>query len=163
MLKIKTTLGDIIIQLDEKNAPITCQNFMTYVEMGHYNGTIFHRVIDGFMIQGGGFDTSFRQLPTMKPIVNEANNGLSNKRGTIAMARTSDINSATAQFFINVADNDFLDYRGDTPEEYGYCVFGKVVDGIDVVDKIRSVPTGNRGYHQNFPLQNITILSIEKI
>ena len=161
MIKIKTTLGDITIELDEERAPITCQNFIKYVENGHYNGTIFHRVIDNFMIQGGGFDESFRQLPTMKPIINEANNGLQNKRGTIAMARTSDINSATAQFFINVADNDFLDHQDNTPQGFGYCVFGKVIDGMDVVDKIKSVKTTTRGPHQDVPEKNITMLSVE--
>lgn len=161
MIKMKTSFGDILIELDEGKAPITCQNFLKYVENGHYNGTIFHRVIDNFMIQGGGFDQSFRQLPTMKPIINEANNGLSNKRGTIAMARTSDINSATAQFFINVADNDFLDYQNDSPEGFGYCVFGKVVDGMDVVDKIKSSKTKSKGSYQDVPEQNITIISVE--
>ena len=163
MLKMKTSMGDIEIELDEKNAPVTVGNFLKYVETGHYNGSIFHRVIDGFMIQGGGFDESFRQLPTMPPIINEADNGKKNIKGSLAMARTSEVNSATAQFFINVADNDFLDHRDKTPQGYGYCVFGQVVKGMDVIDKIKKVPTARRAPHDDVPVKNVKIISVEKI
>jgi peptidyl-prolyl cis-trans isomerase B (cyclophilin B) len=160
MVTIKTTLGDIKVELFEKEAPETTKNFLGYVNDGHYNGTIFHRVIDNFMIQGGGFDTSFTQLPTKAPIKNEADNGLKNETGTLAMARTSDVNSATSQFFINVSDNDFLNYTSSTPEGFGYCVFGRVVDGMDVVNTIKEAPTGQRGPHGDVPLENIVIEEI---
>ena len=139
--KIETDLGAIEIELDEKKAPATVKNFVDYAKSGHYNGTIFHRVIDGFMIQGGGFTPDMDQKPTKAPIRNEAMNGLKNARGTIAMARTMVVDSATSQFFINLVDNDFLDHRSKTPSGYGYCVFGKVTKGMDVVDKIAAVKT----------------------
>ena len=158
MVVLKTSLGDIKIELDEKAAPVTAANFLQYVRDGFYNGTIFHRVIDGFMIQGGGFDRNFVQKPTRAPIKNEAANQLPNKRGTIAMARTQVVDSATAQFFINVVDNDFLNFRAPTPQHFGYCVFGRVTEGMDVVDKIRQVKTGNRGMHSDVPVENVVIL-----
>ena len=158
MVILKTTAGEIRIELDEKSAPVTTANFLQYVRDGFYNGTIFHRVIDGFMIQGGGFDENFKQKETRAPIKNEAANQVSNQRGTIAMARTSVVDSATAQFFINVADNDFLDFRAPTAQHFGYCVFGKVVEGMDVVDKIRQVKTGKRGMHSDVPVENVVIL-----
>ena len=142
MILMKTSKGDIKIELFADKAPISVKNFLQYVDEKHYNGTIFHRVINGFMIQGGGFTASMAQKPTKAPIKNEATNGLKNKRGTIAMARTSDINSATSQFFINVADNGFLDHQAPNPQGFGYCVFGKVVEGMDVVDQIKGVKTG---------------------
>jgi cyclophilin family peptidyl-prolyl cis-trans isomerase len=156
---IKTTLGDIHIELFEKQAPITVANFLAYAEQRHYNHTIFHRVIDGFMIQGGGFTADMTQKPTNPAIKNEANNGLSNKRGTLAMARTSKVDSATAQFFINVADNDFLNY---TPANYGYCVFGRVTQGMDVVDKIKSVSTTTVKGYPNVPATPVEIIEIVK-
>lgn len=156
-------MGDITLELDEENTPVTANNFLKYVENGHYNNTIFHRVIDGFMIQGGGFNESFQQIPTMAPIINEAEKGNKNKKGSVAMARTSDVNSATAQFFINVADNSFLDHRDKSPQGYGYCVFAQVIEGMDVVDNIRKVQTGKRGQHDDVPLQNVTIISVKNI
>ncbi|MBO5762888.1 MAG: peptidyl-prolyl cis-trans isomerase [Lentisphaeria bacterium] len=160
MITIKTSLGDIKLELFEKESPVTVKNFLAYVDAGFYKGTIFHRVIDGFMIQGGGFDENFNQKPTNEPIVNEAANQVSNACGTIAMARTSVVDSATSQFFINVADNSFLDFRAPTPQHFGYCVFGKVTEGMDVVDKIRQVKTGRRGMHQDVPVENVVILDI---
>ena len=142
MVKIQTNLGDIVVELDSAKAPKSVENFLGYVNDGFYNGTIFHRVIDGFMIQGGGFTESMQKKGTKAPIQNEADNGLKNDRGTIAMARTGEPHSATAQFFINVVDNDFLNFRSKTPRGWGYTVFGKVVQGMDVVDKIRKIPTG---------------------
>ncbi|QFY41850.1 peptidyl-prolyl cis-trans isomerase [Candidatus Methylospira mobilis] len=144
-VKLETTLGDIILQLDKEKAPVSVGNFLVYVKEGQYNNTIFHRVISGFMAQGGGFDTDFKQKPTHDPIKNEANNGLSNERGTIAMARTSNPESATAQFFINYKNNDFLNFKSETPQGWGYAVFGKVVDGMDVVDAMAKIPTGAGG------------------
>lgn len=144
-VRLDTSLGTITVELADDKAPKTVENFLVYAREGFYDGTIFHRVIDGFMIQGGGFTASFQQKPTRPPIPNEANNGLKNLRGTIAMARTSDPGSATAQFFINVKDNPALDYRASTPQGWGYAVFGKVVDGMETVDKIRKVPTGTGG------------------
>ena len=161
MIKLTTNLGAITLELDAAKAPKTVANFLAYVKAGHYDGTIFHRVIDGFMIQGGGFLPGMRQKPTNAPIENEAANGLKNLRGTIAMARTQDPHSATAQFFINVADNDFLDFRAPTANGWGYCVFGRVVEGMDVVDKIKSVRTGSRGFHQDVPLEDIVIEKAE--
>ena len=158
MVVLKTSFGDIKIELDEKAAPVTAANFLQYVRDGFYNGTIFHRVIDGFMIQGGGFDRNFTQKPTRAPIKNEAANQLPNKRGTIAMARTNVVDSATAQFFINVVDNDFLNFRAPTPQHFGYCVFGRVTEGMDVVDKIRQVKTGRRGMHSDVPVEDVVIL-----
>ncbi|RYU57519.1 peptidyl-prolyl cis-trans isomerase [Methylolobus aquaticus] len=144
-VKLETSLGTITVQLDSAKAPASTENFIAYVKSGHYDGTIFHRVIPGFMAQGGGFTADFKQKPTNAPIKNEADNGLKNKRGTIAMARTSDPHSATAQFFINYVDNGFLDYKSSTPSGWGYAVFGEVTDGMDVVDQMAKVPTGPGG------------------
>lgn len=144
-VRLDTSMGPITLALADKQAPKSVENFLAYVRDGFYNGTIFHRVIDGFMVQGGGFTLDFAQKSTRAPVPNEADNGLKNQRGTVAMARTSDPNSATAQFFINVKDNTFLDHRSPTPQGWGYAVFGKVIDGMDVVDKIRQTPTGSGG------------------
>lgn len=160
---MKTNMGDITIDLDETAAPITVENFLRYVDKNFYNGTIFHRVIKGFMIQGGGFTADMSQKETDAPIKNEASNGLKNNKYTIAMARTSDINSATAQFFINTVDNDFLNFRAPNPAAYGYAVFGHVVDGFEVVDKIESVLTGNMGYFQDVPQNTVVITSITRL
>ncbi|MDX1594574.1 MAG: peptidylprolyl isomerase [Gammaproteobacteria bacterium] len=154
---MNTSHGDIRIELDRENAPVTVENFLGYVRDGFYDGTIFHRVIDGFMIQGGGFTPDMQQKPTGAPIENEAANGLRNERGTIAMARTQVVNSATAQFFINLVDNDFLNHRDSSPMGYGYAVFGRVVDGMDVVDAIRKVPTGNVAGHGDVPTTPVVI------
>lgn len=159
MILLKTNLGDIKIELDYDKAPVTAKNFEDYVQQGHYDGTIFHRVIKGFMSQGGGFTTDFEQKPTMDPIKNEANNGLENVRGSIAMARTSDPHSATAQFFINTVDNDFLNFRSKDTMGWGYCVFGKVVEGMDVVDKIEGTRTSTRGFFRDVPVEDIVIES----
>ncbi|GAB2892235.1 peptidylprolyl isomerase [Paralcaligenes sp. KSB-10] len=156
-VKLHTNMGDMIIALDAEKAPKTVANFLTYVEEGFYDGTIFHRVINNFMIQGGGFDSGMKQKQTHAPVDNEANNGLKNDRYTLAMARTSDPHSATAQFFINVADNDFLNFTAPTPNGWGYTVFGKVVEGTDVVDKIKAVKTGSKGFHQDVPLEDVII------
>ena len=145
LVKFQTNLGDIVIELNQEKAPQSAANFLGYVNDGFYNGTIFHRVIDGFMIQGGGFTDNFQKKGTKAPIQNEANNGLKNDRGTVAMARTNAPHSATAQFFINVVNNDFLNYRASTSRDWGYTVFGKVVQGMDIVDKIRKIPTGPGG------------------
>ncbi|MGR6980676.1 peptidylprolyl isomerase [Testudinibacter sp. P27/CKL/0425] len=166
MVTLHTNFGDIKIALNTEKAPITSENFLNYCKKGFYDNTIFHRVIDGFMIQGGGMEAGMREKATDAPIENEAGNGLSNKKGTIAMARTSDPHSATAQFFINVADNNFLDYRGkemygrQVVQEWGYAVFGEVVEGMDVVDKIRKVKTGNKGFHQDVPNEDVIIQSV---
>ena len=160
MVIIKTSAGDIELELFEKEAPATVKNFLDYVDAGHYDNTIFHRVIDNFMIQGGGFDAEFEEKPTGKPIKNEAANRISNKRGTIAMARTSQVHSATAQFFINVKDNNFLDFQSETPQGFGYCVFGKVTKGMDVVDKIKSVDTHSVGYYDDVPVETVVINEI---
>lgn len=157
---LTTSYGDIEIELNADKAPISTQNFLGYLEAGFYTGTQFHRVIPGFMIQGGGFDADMRQKDTFKPIRNEADNGLRNERGTLAMARTQDVNSATSQFFINHKDNDFLNHGG---RDFGYAVFGKVVRGMDVVDRIAGVRTGNRGMHQNVPLEPVLILNARKL
>ncbi|WP_304525518.1 peptidylprolyl isomerase [Halomonas sp. I5-271120] len=157
MIVLQTNYGDITIELDFDKAPKTAANFQQYVTDGHYDDTLFHRVIDGFMVQGGGFDTDFNQKPTREPIENEADNGLKNRKGTLAMARTQDPHSATAQFFINIADNDFLDHSGKNLQGWGYCVFGRVVDGMDVVDKIRAVPTSRRGMHADVPADDVVI------
>ena len=162
MIKLTTNHGDITLELDAEKAPKTVANFIAYVEAGHYNDTIFHRVIDGFMIQGGGFTAGMNQKPTQEPIENEAKNGLKNEIGTIAMARTSDPHSASAQFFINVGDNDFLD-NGKCQDGWGYCVFGRVVDGMDVVNKIKGVKTRNSGFHQNVPAEDVVIQRAEVI
>ncbi len=155
--KFTTNWGTIIIELDEEKAPVTVDNFAGYVIRGHYNGTIFHRAIDGFMIQGGGMSADMKAKPTKAPIVSEANNGLSNLTCTVAMARLPDPHSATAQFFINVADNTFLDYRESTTNGWGYCVFGKVVEGMDVVNKIKNVETTTRAGHQDVPVEGVII------
>lgn len=155
MIKLSTTHGDILIELNPEQAPATCANFEQYVRDGHYDGTIFHRVISGFMIQGGGMTADFEQKNTRAPIQNEANNGLKNVVGAIAMARTADPHSASAQFFINVSDNDFLDYPSQ--DGWGYAVFGQVTEGMDVVNAIKAVPTGNRQGHQDVPLENVVI------
>lgn len=160
-VKLTTSLGAVVIQLDHAKAPVSAANFETYVKQGFYDGTIFHRVIPGFMAQGGGFDTSFSQKTTNAPIKNEADNGLKNKRGSIAMARTNDPNSATAQFFINYKDNSFLDHTNPTPSGWGYAVFGEVVEGMDVVDAMAKQPTGNRGGHQDVPKTDIVIEKAE--
>ena len=160
---VKTTKGDFTVALDAAKAPLTVANFLAYVDEGFYAGTIFHRVIDGFMIQGGGFTRDMQQKPTHAPVKNEAANGLKNKRGTIAMARTSVVDSATAQFFINVVDNGFLDFRAPTLQGFGYCVFGEVVDGMDAVDAIRAVRTGRAGYMTDVPVEPVEILSVERI
>ncbi|WP_148253914.1 peptidylprolyl isomerase [Aidingimonas lacisalsi] len=157
MIVLDTNFGDIVIELHHDEAPETAANFEHYVNDGHYDDTLFHRVIDGFMIQGGGFDSRFEQKPTRAPVHNEADNGLSNRRGTLAMARTQDPHSATAQFFINVADNNFLDHSGKHLQGWGYCVFAEVVDGMDIVDKIRAVPTTRRGMHGDVPAEDILI------
>ncbi len=161
MILMKTTKGDITLELNEEKAPKTVANFLAYVEAGHYNGTIFHRVMDGFMIQGGGFDEAMNEKPAPHQVENEAKNGLTNDTGTIAMARTPDPHSAGAQFFINVNDNAFLNYPGQ--DGWGYCVFGKVVEGMDVVNKIKGVKTGNAGYHQNVPVEPVTITEVTVI
>ena len=157
---IKTNRGDIDVELDEGKAPETVKNFLAYVDAGHYRGTIFHRVINGFMIQGGGFTPDMKQKPTRPPVKNEANNGLRNDRGTIAMARTSDPHSASAQFFVNVADNAFLNHRAPTADGWGYCVFGKVTKGRDVVDKIKAMPTKTAGMYENVPVEPVVIAEI---
>lgn len=157
---ITTSLGDIKVELYEDKAPISVKNFLQYVKDGHYDNTIFHRVIDGFMIQGGGFTKDFKQKPTKAPIAIESDNGLKNTRGTLAMARTSDVNSATSQFFINVADNSFLDFRGKNSRDYGYAVFGKVIEGMDVVEKIKKVKTGSHDSYQDVPEKTIEIIKV---
>ncbi|MFA7268263.1 MAG: peptidylprolyl isomerase [Sterolibacterium sp.] len=157
MIKLHTSHGVIGIELDAEKSPETAKNFLEYVEAGHYDNTIFHRVIDGFMIQGGGFEPGMQQKPCKAPIRNEADNGLKNQMYTLAMARTSDPHSATAQFFINVADNAFLDYKAPTGNGWGYCVFGKVVEGTDVVDKIRAVKTASKNFHQDVPVEDVII------
>jgi peptidyl-prolyl cis-trans isomerase B (cyclophilin B) len=161
MIKLTTNRGPIVIELDADKAPDTCANFEQYVRDGHYDGTIFHRVIGGFMIQGGGMTVDFIQKPTRSPVKNEAKNGLKNKIGTIAMARTMDPHSATAQFFINVADNGFLDHPGQ--DGWGYCVFGRVVDGMDTVSAIAASKTGNRNGHQDVPKEDVTIERAEVV
>ena len=155
---LTTSMGAITLELDAKKAPKSVENFLAYVKAGHYDGTIFHRVMDNFMIQGGGFNDKMVQKPTKAAIKNEADNGLKNNKYTIAMARTNDPHSATAQFFINVADNDFLNFSSPTERGWGYAVFGKVTAGMDVVDNIKKVKTGNNGFHQNVPLEPVTIL-----
>jgi peptidyl-prolyl cis-trans isomerase B (cyclophilin B) len=162
MVVLHTNHGKISLELDQEHAPKTVANFLEYVRAGHFDNTLFHRVIDGFMIQGGGFTPDFRQKPTRAPIENEAANGLKNLRYSVAMARTNDPQSATAQFFINVADNAFLDHRARDAGGWGYCVFGSVVGGTDVVDRIKAVPTGNRGGHQNVPKQDVVIERAEE-
>ncbi|PXX49122.1 MULTISPECIES: peptidylprolyl isomerase [Aquitalea] len=163
MIKLTTNFGDIVLELFSDKAPLTAANFEEYVKSGHYDGTIFHRVINGFMIQGGGFDADMKQKDTRDPIKNEANNGISNKTYTVAMARTMDPHSASAQFFINVADNDFLDFKSETTQGWGYAVFGQVVEGQDVVDRIKTVRTGRSGGHQDVPVEAVVLEKAEII
>ena len=163
MVKLHTNHGVITIELDEAKAPKTAANFVEYVKKGHYDGTIFHRVINGFMVQGGGFEPGMSQKPTGTPIENEANNGLKNDKYTVAMARTGDPHSATAQFFINVANNDFLNHSAPTPQGWGYCVFGKVVEGTEVVDAMKAVKTGRAAGHQDVPSEDLVIERAEVV
>ncbi|MBK5913418.1 peptidylprolyl isomerase [Rhodocyclus purpureus] len=163
MIKLHTNFGVIALELDAAKAPETVANFIAYVEAGHYDGTIFHRVIDGFMIQGGGFEAGMKQKATRAPIKNEADNGLKNDKYTIAMARTNDPHSASAQFFINVADNGFLNFKSPTPNGWGYAVFGKVVEGSEVVDKIAKVKTGRAGFHDDVPKEDVVIERAEVV
>jgi peptidyl-prolyl cis-trans isomerase B (cyclophilin B) len=157
MVELHTNHGVIKLELDAEKAPKSVENFLNYVKAGHYDNTVFHRVIDGFMIQGGGFEPGMKQKPTEAPITNEANNGLKNVNGSVAMARTNDPHSATAQFFININDNDFLNHSSPTPQGWGYAVFGKVVEGLDVVEKIKKVKTGSKGFHQDVPADDVII------
>ena len=158
-VKMQTTQGDMLIELEAQAAPVTVKNFLDYVNDGFYDGTIFHRVIRGFMVQGGGMNKEMKEKTNRASIKNEAANGLKNLRGTLAMARTSDPNSATSQFFINHKDNDFLDYKGPTPDQIGYAVFGKVIEGLDVLDKIAAVKTKSVGCHDDVPVEPVVILS----
>ncbi len=160
---IETTMGSFTIELDAARAPKTVQNFLAYVDAGHYAGTIFHRVIDGFMVQGGGYDAAYDKKTTRAPIMNEADNGVKNERGTVAMARTNDPHSATAQFFVNVSDNTFLNHKSKTDREWGYTVFGKVTSGMDVVDRIKAVKTGEQGpFAKDAPLEAVSIVSARR-
>jgi peptidyl-prolyl cis-trans isomerase B (cyclophilin B) len=154
---METSAGSIRIELDDEKAPLSAANFLEYVNKGHYDGTVFHRVIPGFMIQGGGFEPGMKQKPTAAPIRNEAGNGLKNRRYTLAIARTSDPHSATAQFFINTADNGFLDFRAENAQGWGYAVFGRVVEGSEVIDSIERVQTGRKGFHDDVPLEDVRI------
>lgn len=162
-VKLSTSFGDITLELDATKAPLTVANFLEYVKSGHYGNTIFHRVIDGFMIQGGGFEPGMKQKPAGTTVKNEADNGLKNVAYSVAMARTPDPHSASAQFFVNVVDNSFLDFKSATPQGYGYCVFGHVAEGQDIVDKIRKVTTGTRGMHGDVPVEDVLIKSAEII
>ncbi len=162
MVILHTNHGDITIELDAENAPATVENFLQYVRDGHYDNTIFHRVIPGFMIQGGGMESGMSQKKTRAPIANEATNGLKNRKYTVAMARTAEPHSASSQFFINVSDNDFLDHKAPSPQGWGYCVFGKVTGGQDVVDKIAKVKTGSSGFHQDVPQDDVVITRAEE-
>ncbi len=159
---IKTNFGDMKVELFDNEAPETVKNFLRYADEGFYDQTIFHRVISNFMVQGGGFDTAFKQKETHEPIQNEAANQIGNQRGTLAMARTNHPHSATCQFFINTVDNDFLDFKAPTPQHFGYCVFGKVTEGLDVLDKIKAVKTSRRGMHDDVPVDNVVIESIKR-
>ena len=163
MVKLHTNLGTITLELDAEKAPATVANFLAYVNSGVYSTTLFHRVIDGFMIQGGGFERGMKQKQVNAPIKNEAANGLKNGAYTVAMARTPDPDSATSQFFINVADNDFLDYRAPTAKEFGYCVFGRVVEGKEVVDQIKKVATAPHGMHRDVPVEDVIIIEVEAL
>jgi len=160
MIRFETSLGTFTVEVDAGSAPVSSENFLRYVDDGHFDGTVFHRVIPGFMIQGGGFKADMSQKPTLKPIANEAANGLRNRRGSLAMARTNDVNSATAQFFINLVDNAFLDHK---PGNFGYAVFGRVVDGMDVVDKIAAVKTGRRQGHDDVPIEPVVVTSARRV
>ena len=157
-IELQTSAGNIHLELDDEKAPKCTANFLNYVQAGHYDGTVFHRVIKGFMVQGGGMDEAMKQKPTMAPIENEANNGLKNDKYTVAMARTNDPHSATAQFFINTADNGFLNFKAPNASGWGYAVFGKVTAGQDVVDSIERVATGRKGFHDDVPLEAVTIV-----
>lgn len=161
MVKLHTNMGVITLELDAEKAPLSTANFLEYVKSGHYNNTVFHRVIDGFMVQGGGFEPGMKQKPTQATIKNEANNGLTNNAYTVAMARTSDPHSASAQFFINVKDNTFLNFSSESSQGWGYAVFGKVTEGKDVVDAIKKVKTGNKGMHQDVPVEDVIIEKAE--
>jgi len=163
MVKLHTSHGPITLELDAARAPETVKNFLAYVQSGHYANTVFHRVIDGFMVQGGGFEPGMKQKPTQATIRNEANNGLKNERYTVAMARTADPHSASAQFFINVADNAFLNHKAQSRDGWGYCVFGRVTEGQDVVDKIKGVKTGNRGPHGDVPVEDVILERAEVV
>lgn len=163
MVKLHTNHGVIALELDAQRAPETAKNFLAYAEAGFYSNTVFHRVIDGFMIQGGGFEPGMRQKPTRAPIKNEADNGLKNDRYTIAMARTSDPHSASSQFFINVKGNDFLNHTAPNANGWGYCVFGRVVEGQDIVDKIKGVKTGKSGFHSDVPVEDVLIERVEVV
>ncbi|MDQ6621226.1 MAG: peptidylprolyl isomerase [Pseudomonadota bacterium] len=163
MVILHTTHGDITLELDAENAPKTVENFLQYVRDGFYDGTIFHRVIDGFMVQGGGMESGLRAKKTRGSIANEATNGLKNRKYTAAMARTSEPHSASSQFFINVKDNDFLDFKGPSPQGWGYCVFAKVVGGAEVVDAIAKVETGTSGFHQDVPKEDVVITRAEEV
>ncbi|HEX6003011.1 MAG TPA: peptidylprolyl isomerase [Burkholderiales bacterium] len=163
MVKLHTNMGTITLELDEQKAPDTVANFVQYVKDGHYTNTIFHRVIDGFMIQGGGFEPGMKQKPTRAPVKNEAGNKLKNDTYTVAMARTNDPHSATAQFFINVSDNDFLNHTAPNSQGWGYCVFGRVTEGTEVIDRIRKVKTGSRGMHQDVPVSDVVIEKAEVV
>jgi peptidyl-prolyl cis-trans isomerase B (cyclophilin B) len=158
-VKMETSAGSLRIELDDEKAPASVANFLAYVKAGHYNGTVFHRVIKGFMVQGGGFEPGMKQKPTEAAIKNEANNGLKNKKYTLAMARTNDPHSATAQFFINCTDNAFLDFRAENASGWGYAVFGRVVEGMEVVDAIEGVRTGRKGFHDDVPLDDVLIVN----
>ena len=160
-VKIQTSMGDIVVELETEKAAVSAENFLQYVRDGFYDNTVFHRVINGFMVQGGGFEPGMKQKSVREPIENEAGNGLKNDAYTVAMARTSDPHSATAQFFFNVVNNNFLNFRAASADGFGYCVFGKVVEGRDVVDKIKAVPTGNRGFHQDVPAEDVVIKKAE--
>lgn len=162
LVKLSTSFGNLVLEVDEENAPKTAENFLAYVDSGFYNGTVLHRVIDGFMIQGGGFEPGMKEKPTRDPVENEAANGLKNDIYTVAMARTAEVHSATAQFFINVANNSFLNFTAETPQGFGYCVFGKVIEGSEVVDKIRKVETGRKGFHDDVPIEDVLINSAER-
>jgi peptidyl-prolyl cis-trans isomerase B (cyclophilin B) len=162
MVKLHTNHGAITLELDQAKAPLTVANFLSYVDSGHYSNTLFHRVIDGFMIQGGGMEPSMKEKDTKAPVKNEANNGLKNDAYTVAMARTSEPHSASSQFFINLANNDFLNFSSESARGWGYCVFGKVVDGKDVVDKIKGAATGNKGGHQDVPVEDVVIERAER-
>jgi peptidyl-prolyl cis-trans isomerase B (cyclophilin B) len=162
-VEMQTSAGTIRIELDDAKAPVSTQNFLDYVRAGHYDGTVFHRVIKGFMVQGGGFEPGMKQKATRAPITNEANNGLKNNKYTLAMARTSAPHSASAQFFINTVDNDFLNFKSESPQGWGYAVFGKVVSGTDVVDKIERVATGRKGMHDDVPLEDVTIVKATEV
>jgi peptidyl-prolyl cis-trans isomerase B (cyclophilin B) len=162
-VQMETSAGTLRIELDEAHAPLCTANFLAYVHSGHYDGTVFHRVIKGFMLQGGGFEAGMKQKPTLAPIKNEANNGLKNKRYTLSMARTNDPHSATSQFFVNVADNAFLDFKAENASGWGYAVFGRVVAGTEVVDAIEKVQTGRKGFHDDVPLEDVVIIKATEV